>query len=176
MSDTTRPKNPAGADPLHDRERLEEIAALRLLDPDVQEILDDVVKQAAEVLGAPTSLLTIVLDDAQYFAASHGLGGWLKDVGGTPVEWSFCANAVRSGEPFVVSDACADDRVSHIPLVELDGVRCYAGIPLTTSRGFVVGTLCVIGSDRRTFDEERLAALRDLAREAMRRIEARRQE
>ena len=77
-------------------------------------------------------------------------------------------------EPFVVEDATTHPLVKDIPLVHLDGVRCYAGIPLVTSRGHTVGTLCVIGHEARTFGEDEIQMLRGLARRAMERIEARR--
>jgi GAF domain-containing protein len=53
-------------------------------------------------------------------------------------------------------------------------VRCYAGIPLVTSTGHTLGTLCVIGSEPRSFSEADLDTLRSLAKTAIERIEARR--
>ena len=60
------------------------------------------------------------------------------------------------------------------PMVTEEGVRCYAGIPLVTSRGHTLGTLCVIGTEARTFPEDEMEALRALARRAVERIEERR--
>jgi signal transduction protein with GAF and PtsI domain len=60
------------------------------------------------------------------------------------------------------------------PLVTQDGVRCYAGVPLISSRGFVLGNLCVVGMEERTFSADEMSALRALAVEAVRRIEERR--
>ena len=102
------------------------------------------------------------------------LVGLLYLTRGTPVEWSFCANAVRSGEPFVVEDAETHPLVKDLPVVEIDNVRCYAGIPLVTSTGHRLGTLCVIGHEPRTFTERELDVLRALAKKAIDRIEARR--
>jgi len=55
-------------------------------------------------------------------------------------------------------------------------VRCYAGMPLVTTRGFAVGTLCVAGPDTHVFTEADLQTLRRYASEAVRRIETRRVE
>lgn len=163
-----------GMDPVRDPERLEEIAALRLASPETDAILQQAVDEAAARLRLPIGLVSIVLDEAQFFAAHTGLEGWIAEARGTPIEWSFCANAVRSGEPFVVEDAATHPAVKDIPLVRLDGIRCYAGIPLVTSRGHTVGTLCVIGYEARSFGEEEMEALRALAARAVERIEARR--
>jgi hypothetical protein len=125
---------------LGDRARLEEIAELDLLGPGVDEILQATAEEAAERLRLPMSLVSVVTDQAQFFAAHHGLTGWLREARGTPAEWSFCANAVRSGEPFVVEDARTHPLVRENPLVTEDGIRCYAGIPLVTTRGHALGT------------------------------------
>lgn len=170
-----RPADSFGApDVVTDPERLREIAVLGLATPEVDAILKEIAEEAASRLGLPISLVSVVLDEAQFFAASHGLDGWLAQTRGTPVEWSFCANAVRSGEPFVVEDALSHPVVRDNPLVTQDGIRCYAGIPLVSSRGFALGTLCVLGTAQRSFPDEDLDTLRELAERAVRRIESRR--
>ncbi len=159
---------------LRDEDRLREVVALGLLTPETDEILDAVAAEAATRLGLPISLVSIVLDESQFFAASHGLNGWLETTRGTPVEMSFCSNAVLSGEPFVVEDALTNPITMMNPLVTEDGIRCYAGIPLVSSRGFRLGTLCVLGNEPREFQESDLVVLRELAAEAVNRIESRR--
>jgi GAF domain-containing protein len=162
------------ADPVRDTARLAEIAALGLTEAQVDAVLQQTVDEAAARLDLPTAMVSIVLDEAQWFAAHTGLSPWMAEARGTPVEWSFCANAVRSGEPFVVEDATTHPLVKDIPLVALDHVRCYAGIPLITSNGHVLGTLCVIGTEPRSFSKAELDVLRGLARTAIERIETRR--
>jgi GAF domain-containing protein len=172
---TTSPYAPEVVDAaLNDRDRLEEIAALQLTSPAVDAILQDTAKRAAEHFGLPIGLVSIVLDEAQYFAASHGLGGWIKDTNGTPVEWSFCRFAVSSKDAFVVEDATEHELVQDNPLVSNDGIRCYAGIPLISSKGHALGSFCVIGTEARTFSAEEMAELRGFAAEAVAQIETRR--
>ena len=108
------------------------------------------------------------------FAAHYGVGGWIAEAQGTPVEWAFCRFAVRDRTDFVVEDAHVHERVKDNPLVTVDGLRCYAGIPLITSRGHALGSFCVAGTEARSFDEAEMKVLRDLAAEAIRRIEDRR--
>ena len=91
--------------------RLEEIAALRLTAPDAGEALQAFAERAAMRLGTEVGLVTIVLDQAQYFVGAHGLTGWMAEARGTPVEWSFCAHAVRSRLPFIVEDTEQNRRV-----------------------------------------------------------------
>ncbi|GAB1343969.1 GAF domain-containing protein [Gemmatimonas sp.] len=170
------PRRDAVAAARQDRGRLREIAALRLTEPDVGRTLEDICREASKSLGLPMSFVSIVLDEAQHFAAQHGVGGWLGEAGGTPVEWSFCQYSVAAKQGFVVEDAARHMLVQDSPLVTQDGVRCYAGMPLVTTRGFAVGTLCVAGPDTHVFTESDLQTLRRYAGEAVRRIETRRVE
>ena len=161
-------------DVLRDPARLAEIAALGLTAPEVDAVLQQTVEEAAAALSLPTALVSVVMGEAQYFAAQHGLTGWMAEAHGTPVEWSFCANAVQSGEPFVVENAATNPVTWDNPLVRYENLACYAGIPLITSNGHALGTLCVIGTEPRSFSEAELDVLRGLAKRAMARIEERR--
>lgn len=162
-------------DPARDGEaRLAEIVELGLLEPGGDPILQEMVEEAAGRLRLPKAMVTVVLDQAQFFAAHTGVDGWQLETRGTPVEWSFCAHAVASGETFVVEDATTHPVTRDNPLVEHEGIRCYAGIPLVSSRGHALGTLCVIGLEPRAFRDDELDVLRALARKAVARIEARR--
>ena len=162
-------------DPIHDIARLAEIEELGLLSHDADPILADVATRAATALGLPVSLVSVVLDEALHVAASHGIHGmWLEEAGGHPVEWSFCATSVRTREAFVVENASVHPAHRANPLVTQDGVRCYAGVPLISSRGFVLGNLCVVGMEEREFTRAEMDMLHALATEAVVRIEARR--
>lgn len=161
-------------DPVLDRARLQEIADLDVFSPDVSNILSDLAKEASSKLDLPLGMVNIVLDEAQFIAGQHGVGGWIGESQGTPVEWAFCRFAVRDHAEFVVEDAETNSRVKDNPLVTEDGLRCYAGIPLITSRGYAIGSFCVAGTEKRCFEESEMALLRGYAAEAVRRIESRR--
>ncbi len=171
MTTLTSPSQ--SGDPILDFDRLQEIADLDLFSPDVRVLLDDLTAQASEQLDLPLGMTNIVLDEAQFIASSHGVGGWMSEAQGTPVEWAFCRFAVRDRDAFVVEDAHTHALVKDNPLVHVDGLRCYAGIPLITSRGHAIGSFCVAGTEARHFSEEDMAVLRGFAAEAMHRIEAR---
>lgn len=159
-------------DPVKDPQRINEIARLRLHEDSVDEILNEYVKQAAEEFGLPIGVVSIVLDDVQSFVASHGLEDWVDDVKGTPVEWAFCANSVRSGKEFVVEDS-HDSIMKDSPLVTMEGIRCYAGVPLITKNNQVVGNFCVQGPKTRSFTEAEINRLKEFAKLVMERLENR---
>ncbi len=161
------------SDHIHNLDRLEEIAELNLTSDEVDEILQDMASKAANKLGLPMGMVSIVLDEAQYFAGSHGLEGWLADIKGTPIEWSFCAHAVENGQPFVVENAKENEKVKDNPLVQDGAIQCYAGIPLVTSKGNRLGTVCVAGPENRSFEESELEELKKLAQSTMAYLEKR---
>lgn len=78
--------------------------------------------------------------------------------------------AVRAPAPDPVHD---EARLRDNPLVGIEGIRCYAGIPLISARGFALGSLCVIGTEARSFAEEEVDELRAMAREVVRRAGSR---
>lgn len=171
MTATHTPTWVSEDDPVQDVERLGEIADLDLWNPEVREKLDRFASAAAERFDLPIGLVSIVLDSTQYLAGQHGTGGWIADADGTPVEWSFCANTVRDRAAYVVEDAVNDDRQSSNPLVTQDGIASYAGTPLVTSNGFVLGSYCVLGTTPREFTAEELGELQRMAAEVVLEIE-----
>jgi GAF domain-containing protein len=162
------------AQALDNSARLQEIADLGLNESDIDGVLSEIAAEAAAHFGLPVALVSIVLDRAQHFRGSHGLDGWMAKTGGTPAEWSFCQHVVRNCEPFVVEDAQNHPLMHDSPLVRIEGIRCYAGVPLVTFRGHVIGSFCVQGPEARSFTKYDLAQLRRYAKRVITRIEQRR--
>ena len=161
-------------DPIKNADRLNDIAELGLENPEVDDELQALATEAAKALGLPIGVVSIVLDEAQWFVAMHGVEGWVAEAGGTPVEWSFCRNVVRNEAEFVVENAIEHDIMQDSPLVQMEGLRCYAGIPLVSSKGYCIGSFCVKGTEPKEFTEAELSKLRRFADKAIERIESRR--
>ena len=152
-------------------DRLVELTQYDLDAPGLRAELDDITRHTAEELGQPVSLVTIVLDRAQLFLGRHGLEGWADEAGGTPAEWAFCAEMVRTGRPYVMPDATVDPLHHDNPLVTEVGVRSYAGAPLVTDNGQVLGGHCVVGLEPHEYSEHDLAVLREAADHVMEALE-----
>ncbi|PYE53757.1 GAF domain-containing protein [Deinococcus yavapaiensis] len=121
---------------------------------------DRLAHLAARILDTPIALVSLVVEDRQWFKACVGL-----DIRETERVLSFCAHAISQDDVFVVNDASLDPRFEHNALVtDEPNIRFYAGAPLVTPEGFKLGTLCVIDvSPRATFGEKERETLRDLA-------------
>ncbi|MBG0818591.1 GAF domain-containing protein [Planomonospora sp. ID82291] len=147
--------------------RLTEISRYDLAAPELRTALDDVARRTAARLGQPISLVTVVLDTAELVVGSHGPLGWIAETGGAPAEWAFCAQLVRDGRPYVVPDLAADPVQHDNPVVFRDGARSYAGIPLVSANGHVLGGHCVVGVEPRRYGEADLEVLRRGGEEAL---------
>lgn len=152
--------------------RLKELYSLNVLDTPPSPALDAIVRLASKELGVPTSLVSLVDERRQWFKARLGLNATE-----TSRDISFCGHVVASGEPMVVTDAAEDPRFFDNPLVTgAPFIRFYAGIPLRTSKGFVLGTLCVIDSKVHRPTTEQMDVLALLAQVASEHLEAQRTE
>ncbi|MEV0895249.1 GAF domain-containing protein [Actinoplanes sp. NPDC049802] len=149
---------------LGDPRRMRVLASIDLENADLRDRLDSITERTAQRLGLPISLVTLVLDTAQFLAGSHGVTGWVAESRGTPVEWSFCARAVHRRGPYVIVDASADPDHATNPMVAFEGVRSYAGVPLELDGQFL-GAHCVVGGAAHTFTDDDISELRRAADE-----------
>lgn len=145
--------------PDDEAQRLASVHALNLLDTPPDTRFDRITRIAAKLFEVPTSLISLVDTDRQWFKSLVGL-----NVGETSRDMSFCAHAINGTETMVVPDTLSDDRFRGNPLVSGEPrIRFYAGHPLRSPTGFAVGTLCVIDHRPRDFSKADSALLEDLA-------------
>ncbi|MEI7378052.1 diguanylate cyclase domain-containing protein [Dickeya chrysanthemi] len=80
------------------------------------------------------------------------------------IEFSFCAHTVSANAPLIVTDTLLDARFAANPLVTSDDpIRFHASYPLRSSRGTPIGALCLYHNHPRTFSDDELQQLSDLA-------------
>jgi GAF domain-containing protein len=158
-------------------ERIEEVLSLDPFAPELRVELDQAASRVAQRLGAALGGVSIVLDGAQCLVGSYGgRGTWIAEAAGNPIEWSFCATSVRTHEPYVIPDM-RDDVLHRLnPTALHDGVRAYAGAPLITSAGEVLGNCCVIDVVPRDFTCADVAVLQEEAAAIVAELERRRAE
>jgi two-component sensor histidine kinase len=156
--------------PLDEPQRLIALKRYDLLDTPPEQAFDRITRLAADMLGMPISLITLIDATRQWFKSRHGL-----DVPWTRREVAFCSYTILDTDLLIVADATADDRFANNPLVTQDpNIRFYAGAPLVTPDGHVLGTLCVIDrSPHPEFSDKQRRLLQDLADLVMIEIDAR---
>jgi DNA-binding CsgD family transcriptional regulator len=143
---------------LCDRLRLEELAALRLLDTPPEEPFDRLTRMAARALGAPIALVSLVDERRQFFKSSCGLPEPLASVRETPLTHSFCQHVVANAAPLIIANARVHPLVRENGAVSDFGVIAYLGMPLAMPKGLTFGSFCVVDTEPRqwTIDDQQI--------------------
>ena len=150
---------PAAPLPANEAQRLSALNETSILNTAGEPAFDEIVREAAEAANTPIALISFISDKSQWFKASVGL-----EIQETSRDSAFCAWAIHSAEVMWVEDAMEDQRFSDNPLVHGDpNIRHYAGAPISTPEGYLLGTICVIDRVPRSHDPEVAEKLRKLS-------------
>lgn len=154
----------------NEKQRLDAIYQLDILDTAYEDEYDDIVKLASSICGTPISTITLVESSRQWFKAKVGL----KDRE-TSRNVSFCAHAIAANtELYEVEDATKSEIFFDNPLVTGDpNIRFYAGVPLVSANGLKLGTLCVIDNKPKQLTPDQVFALKVLGTQVMKLLELR---
>lgn len=159
-------------DQLLPSDEVQRLAAVRrydILDTPPDGSFDRIAAIAAKIFSAPIAIISLVDEDRIWFKSHHGSD--TEQIGRDP---GLCASAILHTEPWIVTDARHDIRALANPLVAGEfGLRFYAGVPLRTSDGFNLGTLCVIDREPRIVSQDQIALLQHLASVVMDQMELR---
>jgi two-component system NtrC family sensor kinase len=149
----------------HERDEASRLQALRdleLLDTPAEETFDALTRLCCSQLDVPISLVSLVDEHRQWFKSRQGL-----DLAETARSISFCTHVVDLDGPLIVEDAAQDPRFATNPLVlGAPQFRFYAGWPLRTAEGDVLGTFCALDLKPRQFDAKERAVLEALTGQA----------
>ncbi|KQT52985.1 diguanylate phosphodiesterase [Aureimonas sp. Leaf460] len=173
MRDAAKGSSPTPSYPMPDSEdrRLRSLESFHILATGPEEGFDVIVRHARRLFGAPIAAISFVAADHQFFKARQGVNFCVSSR-----EGSFCTHAILERDIFVVPDATLDERFRSSPFVTGPlQIRFYAGAPLVSPEGQVIGSLCIMDTTpRHGFGEADREALRDLAEMVLERLEARR--
>ena len=155
--------------PENESTRLEKLYQCIILDTPAEGAFDDITQLATQICQVPIALVSLIDRDRQWFKSRVGL-----EAHETPRRMAFCAYAILQSDVLIVPDALEDNRFADNPLVTSEPyIRFYAGVPLVTSDGFALGTLCIIDLVPRELSAEQIQVLKALGRQVLRQIELR---
>jgi PAS domain S-box-containing protein len=160
-----RPRTPG-----NEAQRLRALRRYGILDTAPESDYDTIAELAAITCGTAIGIIAFVDADRGWAKACHGI-----DITEVPRKESFCAHAILATELFEVPDTLDDFRFAESPSVVGEPyIRFYAGVPLVTSDGFSIGTLCVADRIPRRLSNTERHALEKFASHVVTLLELRR--
>ncbi len=145
--------------PRNEKQRLESLHALNILDTPAEERFDRITRLAQRLFEVPIVGVSLIDEARQWFKSIQGLEQ--REIARSA---SFCAHAILSPEPLIVEDTLEDERFGGNPLVTGEPrIRFYAGQPIAAAEGGRLGTLCLMDTKPRSLSDQDRIALGDLA-------------
>ena len=140
--------------------RIKDLKRYHILDTPPDGAFDNVTKLASKVFNVPIALITLVDEDRIWFKSKFGLDA-VNEINRDP---GLCASAILSNEVYLVEDARTDPRTLSNPLVAGEfGLQFYAAAPLVSTRGFRLGTICLLDKNKRLMNKDQQEQLKLMA-------------
>tara|TARA_R110002012_G_scaffold232467_1_gene405283 strand:+ start:538 stop:1968 length:1431 start_codon:yes stop_codon:yes gene_type:complete len=126
---------------------------------------DKITHLASKLLGAPVSLLTVIddLGDRQLLKSAVGVPDELQQSRSTPLRHSLCKHVRDSGALLYLADIREHPLHMHNPAVDAFGIASYLGVPFHGERGKPLGALCCMDRRPRSWTEQEVELLMQLA-------------
>ncbi|MBI4409434.1 MAG: response regulator [Gemmatimonadetes bacterium] len=145
---------------------------LPLLDASTEKAFDWLTGLASLMLHVPVSLVTFVEEDRLVLKSCMGMPEPWASEREMPLSYSLCPEVVAHREPLVIGDTRRHPAGERSEVRRLC-VTAYAGVPLVTSDGHVLGAFCAIDSNPREWSAAEINVLKELAASAVTEIDLR---
>jgi serine phosphatase RsbU (regulator of sigma subunit) len=151
---------------LHDPKRLAAVAATGLLDTGPEPVFEDLADLAATLTGCSRAFITLVDEHRSFWKSCIGVDAPQLADRQNRVEDSFCYFLIGLADRFAVEDAATDPRTRDHPSVKPMKIGAWAGYPILSTGGDVLGSMCVIDENPHPWQPAELSALATMARAA----------
>lgn len=149
-----------------DPARLAAVRRTRLLDTGPEEPFDRLTRLAASLLGVPFTFVTVVDDTRSFWKSCVGVGTSDPARRQNTVEESFCQYVISADAELIVTDARTDPRTATNLSIESMGVAAWAGFPIRSPEGLVLGTFCAVDTVPRDWTPHDIEILETLSHAA----------
>lgn len=151
----------------NEQQRLAALRRYKIFNTEAEKSFKNIARLVAEIFNVSISMISLVDDEEVSFQSNVGMETSIGRRGE-----SFCSLTVLTPEVHVVENALVDPAVSRNPLVCGEfGLRFYAGAPLVTPDGFIIGTVCIVDTKPRVFSDHEKRILSGMAAVVMEQIE-----
>tara|TARA_Y100001978_G_C23681379_1_gene429250 strand:+ start:151 stop:1335 length:1185 start_codon:yes stop_codon:yes gene_type:complete len=158
--------------PDNEDRRLKDLKDLKIIEENIDKSkrFSSFPKLAATLTDCDKAAINIVDETTQHCKVNFGMdvmeNMMVKEI---PRELSICAHVLNNAsQPLVINDLTKDDRTKHVfelnnPIIAKTFPKFYAGSPIITSNGYVLGSFCVFNSKPKSIDNSKVEGLRMLA-------------
>lgn len=113
-----------------------------MMDPSPSVVYQGLVDKVAEYFES-WAFLSLIKGDFLEFRVVSGIDNPARTLPGNELRDSFCQFCIEQDGPFVIQDVNLRPDLPDV-LPKRGGMTRYAGVPIYTSNGKVIGTLCVL--------------------------------
>lgn len=149
-----------------DPARLAAVRRTGLLDTGPEDPFDRLARLAAMLLGAPFAFVTVVDDTRSFWKSCVGVDATDPAKRQNLVHDSFCQYVIGRDAELIVTDTAVDERTRGNPSIEAMGVAAWAGFPVRSPEGHVLGTFCAVDTVPRDWTASDVEVLRTLSHAA----------
>ncbi|ALF53453.1 ATPase [Nostoc piscinale CENA21] len=150
--------------------RLEALRRYQILDTEPEQAYDNLARLAAFICGTSIALVNFIDENRQWFKAKLGI-----DVPEMPRNVGLSYLCLERQDIVVINDTLVNEQYAANPAVTgYPHVRFYAGVPLISPDGQILGTLCAIDPQPRKLNQQQVEALLALGRQVISQLELRR--
>jgi len=165
-------ENTVNPKPLNDLQRVAALKRYHIAGTSPEKSFDNIAKLAAQCFDLPIALINFVDTELVYVKTSMDIRGATV---ASPRGSSLCSLAMLNTDVTVFETLPSADPcfLSNSMVAAEMGFQFYAGAPLITYDGFSIGTICVMGYEKRTFSDKEKEMLQNMAKIVMDEIEMR---
>ena len=152
----------------NEQERLKDLDSLGIVKEDISkdQRFSSLPRLASYLTSCPQAWINIIDKDTQHCKIDYGQNSVLSYMSREiPRGLTVCQHVVNNNcEPLVIEDCSIDERTKIVGEVSGGGFpKFYAGSPIVSKNGFILGTFCVMDEEPRSISHEQLEGLRLLA-------------
>ena len=152
----------------NEQERLKDLDSLGIVKEDIRkdQRFSSLPRLASYITSCPQAWINIIDKDTQHCKIDYGQNSVLSYMSREiPRGLTACQFVVNNNcEPLVIEDCTLDERTKLVAEAGGGGFpKFYAGSPIVSKNGFILGTFCVMDEEPRSISHEQLDGLRLLA-------------
>ena len=152
----------------NEQERLQDLDSLGIVKEDIRkdQRFSSLPRLASYLTSCPQAWINIIDKDTQHCKIDYGQNSVLSYMSREiPRGLTACQFVVNNNcEPLVIEDCTLDERTKLVAEASGGGFpKFYAGSPIVSKNGFILGTFCVMDEEPRSISHEQLDGLRLLA-------------